>query len=652
MVHRLCALTAALLAAISLPVAGQEQSVNMGGVQVWNADYWQTVQIGDFYGPNFKVKELKPISLVGVRNGTFSGFIVLANGNAAITNLKATASELVNGDKKIPADLVKVRYPEPAVPEKSWAPAYRFDGLLDSPPEEIPIVNPKEMRGLKTKLDQPVAFQPVWVTVKVPKDAAPGDYTGKLTIKVDNPALDPLEVAVKLKVHDWQVADPKDFTIKHNGWLLLERQADYYKVSRWSDKHFDLIGKTLLMMQELGSRQVQVNLVGGYPSIANDDAMVTFIKQKDGTYKHDLARFDKYMDVVAKTIGKPFPIRLNMWTVPRKNLATVLPPIKVLDPETNKVEDVDQPAVGTEEAYKLWKPVLDEIKAKLEKRGWFDATGTNWIEYCGGPTPAVVSMMKRIWGDGAKWTDTDHGRRYAFAGLTPEDSTRVLSTSTVWNEGDFQPRGYRNGSFKADIAVVGHARGRHREWSPLWDIRAISEEQIMKGEDGVDPLGGDFWPIKDPASGRIIGLEWAAFALGPGNCTKAFLAPGPDGPIATERFEAFREGVQIAEAILFIQGGLDGGKVSGDLAARANKVLDARSQNIFDSWPKYDDYGHRKFVKETYAKDAQAREGELFAVAAEVAKATGSHATALKAKSGPPPVPATLSDKPPAAEKP
>jgi len=298
-----------------------------------------------------------------------------------------------------------------------------------------------------------------------------------------------------------------------------------------------------------------------------------------------------------------------------------------VDPKTNKVEPMDQPApIGDADSYKFWKPVLDEIRARLEKRGWADVCGPNWHQYCGGPTPKCVTMMKKIWPD-VRWTDMDHGRRYSFAGENPEDKTDTFVQSTVWNEGDLTMRGYKNG-LKPGVAFCGHARDRHREWSDLWAIRGIAEEQIMKGNHGADPIGADLWPAQ--VKGRIISGNWANAALGPGNCTRAFLAPGPDGAIGTERFEALREGIQIAETILFIQDALNAGKLDAELAKRANEVLDERSAKMLEGYPmskgqypqpSYNDEAFRKF----FVPGAAEREDKLFAVAADVAKALGKN---------------------------
>ena len=141
----------------------------------------------------------------------------------------------------------------------------------------------------------------------------------------------------------------------------------------------------------------------------------------------------------------------------------------------------------------------------------------------------------------------------------------------------------------------------------------------MKGNHGLDPLGGDLWMTKDER-GKWVGGAWAACALGPGGCTKAMLGPTPEGAVATERYEALREGVQLCEAILFIQKGIDSGKLAADLATRAHAVLDERGKRLMDSWVSADKSGKTKFDPAIFSEKAMEREIELYAVAAEVAK--------------------------------
>ena len=63
---------------------------------------------------------------------------------------------------------------------------------------------------------------------------------------------------------------------------------------------------------------------------------------------------------------------------------------------------------------------------------------------------------------------------------------------------------------------------------------------------------------------------------GPIQSQYSLLYPGPDGPLATERYENVREGLLMTEALLFIERAIQSKKLSPELQERADKALDAR----------------------------------------------------------------------------
>lgn len=102
------------------------------------------------------------------------------------------------------------------------------------------------------------------------------------------------------------------------------------------------------------------------------------------------------------------------------------------------------------------------------------------------------------------------------------------------------------------------------------------------------------------------------------------LAPGPEGAVSTVRFEMLLEGLQEAEARIFLEKALleNKAKLGDDLAKRAQEALDERLRKL----------------RETYAVEKAQRKGwdwwtnesgwperteKLFAAAAEAAKALG-----------------------------
>jgi len=403
----------------------------------------------------------------------------------------------------------------------------------------------------------------------------------------------------------------------------------------WSDKHFEYMKRSLQLMSELGSRYAIADICIGYRTRGNTDGMVRWVKQNGG-YEYDFKVFDRYLDVVAEVLGKPHPLRLNLWGEVRKDKKTGKPDwvyscgkyVPLLDPATGKVERLEQPLPGTPQSEKLWRPVLAEIRKRLDRRGWFDVTGVGDVRYAGLPDPKKVSMLHRIWPDG-KWIATQHGLQRSFK-TTDGKRIPALASTTVWNEGKLRGRVYGGQRVGAKWMHFSYGRNRHVDDSPLWIHRALPEEMIMRGHFGVGPLGGDSWPLaRTGRKGRnayeVLGGN---SALGPNCSTRALLAPGPDGPVATERYEAFREGVQICEALIFLQRAVKENKIGGKLAERVNRLLDERAGRFLKARNRREKsrYSHmRLFYAEVERDSAEwARlDRALFAMTGEVSGAMG-----------------------------
>ena len=100
---------------------------------------------------------------------------------------------------------------------------------------------------------------------------------------------------------------------------------------------------------------------------------------------------------------------------------------------------------------------------------------------------------------------------------------------------------------------------------------------------GIGRLGADFWRVlKDRRgkrtsriSSRYPKSHWRNL-----NLVTSLLAPGPNGPASTNRYEQFREGVQESEARIVIERALTDPalrkRLGPDLAKRCQEELDER----------------------------------------------------------------------------
>jgi hypothetical protein len=600
---------------------GLETSVGPApGVRIYTCSPLESVEVWDYAHPEEK---LWPIRLIGARNGVFSGKAVLSSA-AAIKGIKATASDLKlkGGEAKIPASAITLRHAEPARKQVSWNVAQRFDRLLSDFPFDA---EPVKISIRKKKVQPaPAAVAPLWVTVRVPADAEPGEYAGKLGVEAGGKKF---EVPVELAVHDWKVPDPKDWSMRHNLYQSPESVARYYKVKMWSDRHWDLVGKSFKVLHDAGSKILVLNLTVKSPNMGNSQSMVLWIKQPDGSYKHDFKNVERYLDVYEKAAGKPAIVCVNVWGYFSDKNKAKTPPLKVsvLDPATGKISDVQQPPYGTPENAAFWKPVLTGLRERLKKRGWFDVTAVCFTSYCYFPTKKMVDVYHDIWPDG-RWMNSSHSNPRAWkgtsvsmpvpysewvwgcGGLYNPDAirSRVKAYPTPWKKGDARIE-VGNPRFGVGFIMV------LRDYSPLSAYRFITEAAMQGGVRGTGRVGGDFWPLDlGDKRGRLYPMCDSQFAVGPVNNCKALVSPGPDGAIFSERLEMFRESVQVSEAIILVQKAAESGKLD---AAKVKKLLDERARHYLRtrrgqaaSWWSLECSGWR------------ARDEELFKLAAEAEK--------------------------------
>lgn len=577
------------------------------GIQVWNSPPYETLSVFDYGDPSDAVR---PLAIHAPRNNAFSGRLVVSS-DRPLKGLTVKVSDLVQaGGSKLPTAAVQVRYAVAVVPGelpatqhakeamkffgrnlsdelsqgKSHLPVGRFDGLLETIPAEIPVsrapVVPEEYYGRKVDRKSLTggAVAPLWFTVRVPKDAKAGEYQGQITISAEG--LPAVAVPLRVSVSDWVVPAPDEFRLRHTPVHSDYPVALHYEVPVWSDKHFEMIGKAHALMAEAGSRQFHLSLI-------DSAGLVRWIKQPDGTYKHDLTAFDKYLEMVEKSVGTPRPLRLQAWQYSRAVSpgadSPVRPPpdVSVLDPKTGKIERMTAPKPGTAEAVEFWRPAFNDILKRLKDRGWQDETVFAWVAFYGGPDEATAKLAEKLWPQ-ATWFVCNHEIDRKWRDLK-SPWVKLRYGNTAYNYREPSVRGYRALLEPQTVFMTDICRQIVRDWTPLIHQRRIAEDMAMSGMDGIGDFGIDLFMYRGPDR-SIVRSNAGDSPSGPGQSQYSLLYPGPDGPVATERYEMFREGLVLTEALLFVERALQAKKLSPELHERADKALDARSRAFLMDW--------------------------------------------------------------------
>ncbi|HUT36061.1 MAG TPA: glycoside hydrolase domain-containing protein [Planctomycetota bacterium] len=565
------------------------------GLQVWNSSVMSRLTPAEYGDPN---EPLGPIVIPGARNGTFTGKLVVTS-DGPIRGLKAVASDLAAGEgkAKLPAACAQVLYTTRCdyILNRYRAPLGFWDALSDAPPGDA---QPEKGKGAG-----PAALVPIWLKVKVPADAAPGDYTGKLTLSIEGEK--PVEAPVLLRVADWTLCDPRDLSAHMALIQSTDTLAIHYKVSPWSEEHWRLIDKSLALLGELGNKYVFLPMICR-TNFGNEQSIVRWVKEGEG-YKPDFTLFDRYLDLVQKHM-RPDVVCLYVWdrytgefhwagVGEKKGRA---PLVTRLDPATGKAEDLETPELGTPAARAFWEPAYRELRARLEKRGLLGAAmmGMNGDAYR--PTDAMGRMFQELM-PGTMWVSNSHSdaRGSKMAGIPVGYNTAVYvnlfppPSALPWDA--TRKVGWRL-AHKADLFTRSSGPATKQ---PLYHTQQLGvyrltvEAALLANYSGLGRAGFDFWPVlgKDSIRGGVKHSATVAARYPPcwdqlniDRATENLVAPGPDGPIPTERFENVREGMLEAEARIFLERALldpaQRAKLGDELARKLQKALDERAWRI------------------------------------------------------------------------
>jgi hypothetical protein len=590
-------------------------AVRPPGLQAWNSDALAGDFDLDFGDPD---EPLRPIRLVGARNGIYSGKVVLGSADP-IRGLKAQASDLRGGAGTIPASAVRTRYGFPWGEETLYDPymglqrpspypaqATLLAGLSDVPLGEYPVLEKKPGSADLATPNQPKpvfgAVTTAWVTVRVPSDAKPGAYSGQVTVHVQDQG--EVTVPVELEVMDWTLPAPEDFRT----WIELIQSPDTlaveYGVPLWSDRHFELIARSFDLLREVGSRTVYVPLIA-HTNFGNEQSMVRWIEKGDGTFDYDFSVMDRYLDVAEKHMGKPKIVVFNVWDVyivpkdydtsGKGAMATAVkylkekgallgkgPCVTLLDGQSNTTQNIYLPFYTEGPSHAYWQPLLSQLRERMQERGLGEAVMLGCMTDSV-PSKEEVAFFAEI-APGVPWVSHAHGG--PSAGRLIYDLAPIGYQTRVWNVAfaDGDPAGKLRCGWKKPFLLADYERHREINDFPATKWRHEAEVNITGEQRGIGRVGGDHWNAIKDARGQRKGTVSARYPESSWRNLDLFsclLAPGPDGPCATNRFEAFREGVQECEGRIVIERALTDKdlreRIGPDLAKRCEDALDERA---------------------------------------------------------------------------
>jgi hypothetical protein len=592
-------------------------------LQVWNRTVVKRVSVLDRPDP---AEPLRTVRICGARNGVFSGQVVVGS-TKAIKRLTATCRNLRSADSVMPASAVAVRYARPDGAPLTRDGPRTFNALASSPPDTVQV---EKTSGR--------AVQAVWFAVRVPRDAAPGRYSGAVILRAEGRP--PVRVPLELQIADWTLPEPKRF-MTHMGLIQSpDSVAMHYDVEMWSERHWKLLERSFELIGQLGGKVLYLPLVAR-THFGNAHSMVRWIQRGKDRYDHDFRIAEKYLDLAVRQLGRIPVVCLYCWEpqgaaghyAHKKSLGDRKILFSVVDPGTGDVRVAEGPTWGTPECSAFWEPVMAGMRTRLKKRGLARSMMVG-VSYDYNPSEGAVKNLTAAAPD-APWAIHSHVFWTELRGRT------VGYLVTLWGMhgasdpelpalgGERRFHGWKLPRlityFPRTQMLRKHPLARFRTYPELWIVAkgkygTWPTGKRWSGTDGLARMGVDFWDVVRDRRGRnrgsLLGYyqPWGGFDMGRYGA-KDLVAPGEDGAIPTVRFEMLRECLQENDARVFLEKALTDptrrAAMGKDLARRAQEALDRRVRAVLATQR----LGPRWFEGSGW----QARSAQLYALVAEVA---------------------------------
>jgi Domain of unknown function (DUF4091)/Carbohydrate family 9 binding domain-like len=420
----------------------------------------------------------------------------------------------------LPCSWVRIRYPGyvPVVEREE----YMADPLLSSPPPEI----------------KPNWTQGVWLTISVPKNAAPAVYRASLRV---NGGRESKRFEISLHVLNFTLPDLTQGSFYLNIWQDPAAVARVYHVPLWSQAHWKLLETYTRNLADHGQKSITTSIVYDpwqsqtgfvFPSMVEWRFPGRYQEGQASKFQFDFSVFDHYVEMMMRSgIDKS----IQCFSMVDGPGSTALCNIGYIDTATGKLR-VCPTRVGDTSYRDVWGAFLPAFVRHLKQRGWLARA---YIGFDEKPQSVMNGIFSVLAADAPEL-------KVALAGGTSSQQSGTVGDLTIFSNDLSHPASVQH------LVEERHAVGPTTFYtccspalpntfiySPQWESRLLPWIAFQYGLDGYLRWAYESWPDdawKHPESRWHSGDTF-------------FVYPGKNGPIDSTRWEMLRQGVEDYEAL-------------------------------------------------------------------------------------------------------
>ena len=535
----------------------------------------------DRFPRTFAGADVEELALVAARNEQASGQIAILSSDP-ITELSCSVGDLTAGaGEQISGDAVDVRYVgyvpiANAHSEFSWSAT--FEEVADDPlVTRTPDWVADPLLEVDTVGVPAYEAQPVWFTVDVPADVAPGTYEGTITVQTADQGS--VEYALTVEVNDVTLPDPENYEFYLDIWMNANAIAAEHAanptsdgVEPWSDRHWELIEAYMQDMAKRGQQSITATIIhepwqrswlNGIWRPQTETGYESMVKWSyDGEeWSFDFSLFDEFVKTGIEQGMGPDIAAYSMLVFRGPQRITY-------HDESEGDRVVWRGEAGDPFWTEAWTAFLEAFEPHLESKGWLDRTYIAFDERPAELMQEVVDLLRDV-------APFFEDRLHIAGSMDVEDIAHNLAANYghVPIDRDVIDRRRENGKITTFYTAGGASHPNTFSFSPPAEARMLPWISARNHLDGYLRWAYNSWPSDvyvDPTFRYVQGDEY-------------FVYPGEDGPVSSIGWEQLTEGIEDYELIhaLREQAGGNVGPLE-DAFELATRDRDAREKNLQD----------------------------------------------------------------------
>ena len=191
--------------------------------------------------------------------------------------------------------------------------------------------------------------QPVWLTVFVPKDAAPGLYRGEAAVVAGSSRA---SVPIELTVDPFTLPDERHLLVTN--WFTLDNIARSHNVAMWSEPFWEMLGR---YARNMAAHRQNVALVPW--------TLIDVACEADGKLAFDYGRFDRFVELFQRS-GVADRIEITHVGGGKSGWGSEVQPatVRAIDRKSGK-----RVTLSADEGL---RPLLSDLEKHLAQRGWLE----------------------------------------------------------------------------------------------------------------------------------------------------------------------------------------------------------------------------------------------------------------------------------------